>query len=46
LALSLHPTENVAVVPVGRHDEEYGVPRGWDDLFISVNFTSMIAAKN
>ena len=28
LALSLHPTENVAVVPVGRHDEEYGVSRG------------------
>jgi len=44
LALSLHPTENVAVVPVGRHDEEYGVSR--DDLFISVNFTSMIAPKN
>merc|ERR1712141_382791 len=44
LALSLHPTENVAVVPVVRHDEEYGVSR--DDLFISVNFTSIIATKN
>jgi len=46
LALSLHPTENVAVVPVGRHDEEYDYGVSREDLFISVNFTSMIATNN
>ena len=44
LIISPISPSDVAVVPVGRHDEEYGVSR--EDLFISVNFTSMIATNN